>query len=418
MTDSDISAVTLHEITHNTTKTMKELIPNGGIPRSTLLVMAVMGGLTVANLYYNQPLLETMRQSLGATELQANLITFITQLGYALGLIFVVPLADKVSRRKIVSLNMSIAVICCIIIALAHNIWMVWGASIVLGCNSVVPQMFVPVASHFSKPENKSRNMGIVLTGLLSGVLGARVLSGYVGEWAGWRSMFGIAAVIMTVCLIVTLRTLPTMASSFTGSYVRLMKSVVRIYIDYPTIRIYALRGGLSFGSMMAIWSCMAFHLSGAPFHAGSDVIGMLGLCGLAGATAASGIGKYIPRFGIERFCYTGTVLQFVAWALAFTLSDTYMGLILAIMLVDVGAQCHQLSNQSGCLAMVPEATNRCNTIFMSHLFAGGSLGTLCAGVAWNSMGWTGVCLVGIAFASLGLASSLFFRLTTGTNAI
>lgn len=389
---------------------MKELVPNGGIPRNVLFVMAVIGGLTVANLYYNQPLLEAMRQSLGATELQANLITFITQLGYALGLILVVPLADKVSRRKIISINMSVAVLCCIAIALSKSLWLVWSASLVLGCNSVVPQMFVPVASYFSKPENKSRNMGIVLTGLLSGVLGARVLSGYIGEWAGWRVMFGIAAVIMVVCFVVILSTLPTMPSSFTGSRGKLMKSIVRIYRDNPDIRIYALRGGLSFGSMMAIWSCMAFHLAGEPFKAGSDAVGLLGLCGLAGATAASGIGKYIPSFGIERFCYAGTILQLIAWMSAFTLSDTYVGLIFAIMLVDVGAQCHQLSNQSGCLAMVPEATNRCNTIFMSHLFVGGSLGTLCAGLAWNSMGWPGVCAVGIIFASLGLIVTLLFN--------
>ncbi len=395
---------------------MKELVPNGGIPRSILFVMAVIGGLTVANLYYNQPLLEAMRQSLGATELQANLITFITQLGYALGLILVVPLADKVSRRKIIAVNMSVAVLCCVSIALSQSLWLVWGASLVLGCNSVVPQMFVPVASHFSKPENKSRNMGIVLTGLLSGVLGARVLSGYVGEWLGWREMFGIAAVIMAVCFVVMLRTLPMMPSSFTGSYGKLMKSIVKIYRDHPDIRIYALRGGLSFGSMMAIWSCMAFHLAGEPFHAGSDAVGLLGLCGLAGATAASGIGKFIPRFGIERFCYAGTVLQLVAWLLASMLANTYIGLILAIMLVDVGAQCHQLSNQSGCLAMVPEATNRCNTIFMSHLFAGGSLGTLSAGVAWNSMGWMGVCVVGIAFALLGLLVTLLFSSVYATK--
>ncbi len=388
----------------------KVLTPDGGIPRSILFVMATTGGLTVANLYYNQPLLETIRNSLGATELQANLITFITQLGYALGLIFIVPLADKLSRRKIVAVNMSVAVACCVTIALSHSIWTVWGASIILGCNSVVPQMFIPVASYFSKPENKSRNMGIVLTGLLSGVLGARVLSGYVGELAGWRAMFAIAAVIMAMCLVVILRALPTMASSFTGSYGKLMKSVVRIYCDYPSIRVYSLRGGLSFGSMMAVWSCMAFHLSGSPFYAGSDAVGLLGLCGLAGATAASGIGKFIPHFGIERFCYAGTILQLIAWAFALCLSDTYIGLIIAIILVDVGAQCHQLSNQSGCLAMVPEATNRCNTVFMSHLFAGGSLGTLSAGVAWNYMGWTGVCLVGIAFVLAGLAVSLLFR--------
>lgn len=395
---------------------MKELIPNGGIPRNTLFAMAVIGGLTVANLYYNQPLLEAMRQSLGVTEFQANLITFITQLGYAAGLVLIVPLADKVSRRKIITVNMSIAVLCCLTIALAKSLWVIWLASLVLGCNSVVPQMFIPVASHFSKPENKSRNMGIVLTGLLSGVLGARVLSGYIGELAGWRTMFSIAAVIMTICLICMLRTLPIMPNNFEGSYGKLMKSIGSIYHRYPTIRIYALRGGLSFGSMMAIWSCMSFHLTGAPFHAGSDAVGMLGLCGLAGATAASGIGKYIPRFGIEKFCQAGSLLQFAAWIIAYFFSDSYVGLIAAIMLVDVGAQCYQLSNQSGCLSLVPEATNRSNTIFMSHLFAGGSLGTLCAGAAWNYGGWDAVCLVGFAFAFAVAVVNVLFQ-NTRTNA-
>ena len=116
------------------------------------------------------------------------------------------------------------------------------------------------------------------------------------------------------------------------------------------------------------------------------------------------------PRFGIERFCYTGTALQLIAWALALFLSDTYIGLVLAIMLVDVGAQCQQLSNQSGCLAMVPEATNRCNTVFMSHLFAGGSLGTLSAGMAWNYGGWTYVCFVGVGFALSALAVTVVFN--------
>ncbi len=390
---------------------MKELIPNGGIPRNILFAMAVIGGLTVANLYYNQPLLEAMRQSLEATELQANFITFITQIGYATGLILVVPLADKVSRRKIITVNMSVAVICCLAIALADNIRVIWLASLVLGCNSVVPQMFIPVASHFSKPENKSRNMGIVLTGLLSGVLGARVLSGYIGELAGWRTMFAIGAVIMAACLVCMLRTLPVMPSSFDGSYGKLMKSIGSIYRSFPAVRIYALRGGLSFGSMMAIWSCMAFHLAGAPFHAGSDAVGMLGLCGLAGAMAASGIGKYIPRFGIEKFCLAGNILQFAAWIIAYVFSDGYAGLVVAIMLVDVGAQCYQLSNQSGCLALVPQATNRCNTIFMSHLFAGGSLGTLCAGIAWDCGGWDAVCLVGFSFSlAVAVVNVLFQR--------
>lgn len=388
---------------------MNALVPNKGIPRNVLFAMALIGGLSVANLYYNQPLLEAMRQSLDATELQANLITFITQTGYAAGLVFVVPLADKLSRRKIIAVNMVVAVVCCLSIAFGSSLWLIWFASLVLGCNSVVPQMFIPVASHFSTSENKSRNMGIVLTGLLSGVLGARALSGYVGELVGWRAMFVVAAVIMALCLVYMLRTLPIMPSSFNGSYPKLMKSIAGIYCKYPVIRIYSFRGGLSFASMMAIWACMAFHLADAPFYAGSDAVGMLGLCGLAGAAAASGIGKYIPRFGIEMFCWAGNLMQLTAWVIAYFFSGSYVGLIAAIMFVDVGAQCYQLSNQSGCLALVPEATNRANTIFMSHLFAGGSLGTLCAGLAWNCGGWNAVCFVGFAFAlALSVVNILF----------
>ena len=382
---------------------MKNLVPDGGIPRSVLLAMSVIGGLSVANLYYNQPLLEDMRHALGASELQANLITFITQTGYATGLVMVVPLADKVSRRRLIAVNMCVAVAACCLIATAGNMWQVWAASLVLGCNSVVPQIFIPVASRYSRPENKSRNMGIVLSGLLSGVLGARVVSGYMGELAGWRVMFAVAAAVMAVCLVAMLRVLPAMSPSFEGSYRQLMMSVVHIYRRLPRIRLYALRGALSFGCMMAVWACLAFHLSGEPFCAGSDKVGLLGLCGLGGALAASGIGRYIPRFGIERFCMAGTVLQLSAWAVAWLFGDTYTGLAVAIVLVDVGAQCHQLSNQSGCLALVPGAANRTNTIFMSHLFAGGSIGTLCAGLAWECGAWDGVCCVGVSFAVLGL---------------
>ena len=125
----------------------------------------------------------------------------------------------------------------------------------------------------------------------------------------------------------------------------------------------------------------------------------MLGLCGVAGAMAASGVGKYIPRYGIDKISSLGHLLQIIAWLVAYFLSDTYIGLILAMILVGIGAQCLQLSNQSGCLKEVPDATNRANTIFMTTLFIGGSIGTFCAGVAWERMGWLGVCATGLAFA-------------------
>ena len=387
-----------------------ELFPGQGIPRHILFMMAAVSGLTVANCYYNQPLLEDIRQQLNVTEVQANLITFITQLGYALGLLFVIPLADKLSRRSIVITNLSLAAVMCCVIAVSDTIATVWAASLVLGLCSVVPQIFVPMAGVFSLPENKSRNMGIVLSGLLSGVLGARVISGYVGEYTGWRTMFYCAGAIMVVCLCWTLRTMPMMRPTFSGSYTRLMRSVFAIYASHPAIRIYSLRAALAFGSMMSIWSCMAFHLAQEPFRAGSEQVGMLGLCGMAGAIAASGVGKYIPRLGIHRVCIIGTLLQFMAWTTALCFGHCYMGLVAAIILVDIGAQCHQLSNQSGCLQLAPEAANRANTIFMTHLFIGGSIGTLCTGLAWNHAGWTGVCLTGLLFAAASLTVTLWKR--------
>ena len=387
-----------------------ELVPDGGIPKGVLFLMAAVAGLSVANLYYNQPLLEEMRNSLGVNQFQANLISFITQAGYALGLLLVVPLADRYSRRRIISVNLSLSVLMCLLIAVSDSVWFVWGASLVLGCNSVVPQMFIPVANHFSLPENKSRNMGFVLSGLLSGILGARVVSGYVGEIAGWRIMFVIAACIMVACLVCILCKFPMMQSSFSGSYRDLMKSIGAIYCRHRLIRIYSLRGAFSFGSMMSIWSCMAFHLSEAPFFANSDKVGLLGLCGLAGAFAASGIGKYVVRIGIERFCVWGSLSQVLAWCCAFLLQDYYVGMVLGIILVDVGVQCQQLCNQTGCFKIVPQATNRANTIFMTHLFVGGSLGTLASGCAWNVAGWNGVCIVGMACALISLAVSCVFR--------
>lgn len=389
---------------------MTQLEPGRGIPRPTLFMMATVSGLTVANCYYNQPLLEEIRLALGATEMEANLITFITQLGYALGLLFIIPLADKCSRRRIVVTNLVLAALMCATVAFSPCISLVWAASLVLGMNSVVPQLFVPMAGLYSLPKNKSRNMGIVLSGLLSGVLGARVVSGYVGELTGWRTMFGVAAAIMLACLAWTLHSMPVMRPTFAGHYAELMRSVIGIWRRHRLIRLYSLRGGLAFGSMMTIWSCMAFHLAQAPFHAGSEKVGMLGLCGMVGAAAASGVGKYIPRVGIRRFCFIGTALQVAAWVVAWCFGDTYAGLIAAIILVDIGAQCHQLSNQSGCLQMVPEATNRANTIFMTHLFVGGSLGTLCAGVAWNHAGWAGVCITGLIFAAASLVVTLMSK--------
>lgn len=388
---------------------MIQLKENGGIPRSMMIMMAVMAGLTVANLYYNQPLLEKIRYDLGTSDVLANLITVVTQIGYAMGLFFVIPSGDLYSRRKLLVTSMIIAALMAVVISLSSNIYVIWAASVFLGAFSVVPQFFLPIASQFSKPENKARNMGYVLSGLLIGILGARVVGGFLGEWLGWRTMFLIASGIMVLCMLVTLNMMPDMKRNFHGSYASLMKTVLDIFVSHPNIRVNSIRAAFGFGSLLAVWACLAFHLA-KDFGAGSDMVGMLGLCGVAGAAVASGLGKYVPRFGVYRFSVTGAIVMIIGWLVALFVGNSYVGLIVCIVLLDIGLQCQQLSNQSACIAEIPSASNRVNTIFMTIYFIGGSLGTFLAGFGWNVAGWQGVCTVGIAMASVSLAISLATR--------
>ena len=319
---------------------MIQLKENQGIPRNILLMMAITAGLTVANCYYNQPLLELIRHDIGITEQSANLITVITQIGYALGLFFLIPLGDMFSRKRLILANMSIAAVMAIVMAVAQNVWMLWGASLLIGACSVIPQFFIPIAGQFSAPKNKSRNMGFVLSGLLTGILTSRVISGYIGEWLGWREMFIIAAFVMLICMGVMLLMMPDMKRNYEGTYKGLMSTMAEIIILHPSVRIYSIRAAFGFGSMMAIWSCLAFHLAQPPFRAGSDMVGMLGLCGIMGAVAASGIGKQVPKFGIRKFSLFGAGMQIMAWEIALLFGDTYAGLVAAIILVDIGLQC------------------------------------------------------------------------------
>ena len=161
-------------------------------------------------------------------------------------------------------------------------------ASLVTGICSVMPQIFIPIVSQFSKPENKARNVGLLVSGLLTGILGSRVISGIVGEYCGWRSMYYIAAGMMLLCIFIVMRILPDMPSNYKGTYGGLMRSLFTLFRDNPTIRMVSARAGLAFGSFLALWACLAFKMSGEPFYAGNNVIGMLGLCGMGRAMTAS----------------------------------------------------------------------------------------------------------------------------------
>ncbi|RHJ51652.1 MFS transporter [Bacteroides sp. AM10-21B] len=387
-----------------------ELKENGGLPTHILWTLAIVAGISVANLYYNQPLLNVIRHELGVSEFQTNLIAMITQIGYALGLLFIVPLGDLYQRKKIILTNFILLIFSLIAIAVAPNIYIIWGASFITGVCSMIPQIFVPIASQFSRPENKGRNVGIVISGLLTGILSSRVISGFVGEVLGWREMYFIAAGMMLLCSIVVLKALPDIRPTFRGKYSSLMKSLFSLIKDYPTLRIYSMRAGIAFGSFLAMWSCLAFKMGEAPFYANSDVIGILGVCGIAGALTASFVGKYVKTVGIRNFNFIGCGLILLAWASLYFCGNTYAGIIAGVILIDIGMQCIQLSNQASIFDICPPASNRVNTIFMTTYFIGGSLGTFLAGSCWHVWGWAGVSGIGTVLTILSLLITIYYK--------
>ena len=388
----------------------QELKENQGLPASLLWTLAIIAGISVANLYYNQPLLNRISRDLQTSEFTANLIAMITQIGYAIGLLFIIPLGDLFKRKTIILINFTVLVVSLLTIALTPYIRLILFASLLTGICSVMPQIFIPIAAQFSTPETKGKSVGMIVSGLLTGILASRVVSGIIGEYLGWRFIFFVAAGMMVICVIIIMRVLPDMPCNFKGRYSDLMKSLFSLVMEYPQLRISSLRAGIAFGSFLALWTSLAFKMEQAPFFAGNNIVGLLGLCGIAGALTASYIGNYVQVLGVKRLNYIGCGLIFSAWFSLYSGQNSYVGIIIGIFIIDIGMQCIQLSNQTTIFSLNPKAANRINTIFMTTYFIGGSIGTLLAGIFWHWFGWQGVVGTGITLATCSFMINIFSK--------
>jgi predicted MFS family arabinose efflux permease len=382
----------------------KCLKPNEGIPSSLVALLAVMAGVSVANLYYCQPLLNLIREDTGLTEFQVNLMPVFTQIGYALGLLFIIPMGDLYNRRSTILICFGALFFSLLTIAFSNSVTMLI-ASFITGVFSVAPQIFIPFVSQFSRVEEKERKVGLILSGLLVGILGSRVASGYVGDIFGWRTMYGIAAGLIAISAVIVMKTFPYVEPTFNGRFIKLMSSIFRLVKENPKAVTYSVRSGLIFGSLLGMWACMAFRMKEAPFFQGSDMVGLLGLCGIAGALTASNAGKYITRYGVEKVNACGVSLVLLAWIIMGLFQNYYVGIIAGVIIIDIGMQCVQLSNQSATMKLCPQASSRMNTIYMVTYFIGGSFGTFLAGTMWVKFGWYGTVFAGL---SMVIASILF----------
>ena len=374
--------------------------------------MAVGSGLAVANNYYAQPLLADMGRHFVASDRRMGTVAMLSQVGYAAGLLLFVPLGDRLERRSFILVMLGAVTIALLGVAAAPSYAWLAAASLAVGVTTITPQLLVPFAAHLAEPAERGRVVGTVMSGLLIGILAARTVGGLVGEHLGWRAMYGIAAAVMVALALALRGLLPRSEPEASGlSYPALLWSIGGLLRDEPVLRQSCLFGAMSFGAFSAFWTTLAFHLAGPPFGYTSGVVGLFGLVGIVGALAAPLAGRIADRRSPRWTIGAGLACVLLAYGVLFGAGGTVWGLVLGVILLDLGAQSAHISNQSRIYAIRPEARSRMNTAYMVAYFVGGALGSWGGAWGWGLGGWGGVCLVGLAMTVAGL---LAFIATAG----
>lgn len=368
------------------------------------MVMAVGCGLSVANLYYNQPLLVDIARDFQVGDREMGLVTMLSQVGYAVGLFCFVPLGDLLERRGFILVMLGAVTLALAAVAVSPSFPWLAIASLLLGVATIVPQLIIPFAAAIAEPGDRGKVVGTVMSGLLIGILSARTVSGVVGGWFGWRAMYGIAAVLMVGLLLAFRGLLPRSDAAASGlSYGGLLRSLVGLIREEPVLRQSALLGAMIFAAFSAFWTTLAFHLAGPPFGYRSDAVGLFGLIGVGGALAAPLIGGFADRRSARWTIGLGLWLMLASFALFAALGRTLAGMVGGVVLLDLGVQCGHVSNQTRIYGLRPEARNRLNTVYMVTFFCGGAVGSLAGSQAWSRWGWTGVCTAAAGFLAVAL---------------
>ena len=369
------------------------------LPTSLVAVLATATGVAVANLYYAQPLLPAIASDLGLAGATAGLIVTVSQLGYAAGLVLLLPLGDLLERRRLVCLLGIGAALALTLTGSAPSGAVLLPAAVLVGVLAVQAQTLVPLAASLASDEERGRVVGSVMSGLLLGILLARTIAGYVAELGSWRLVYFVAAAAMLVQSLVLWRTLPrSRADSGETHYGALLRSIPAIVREQPVLRLRAVYGAMAMGAFSVLWTSMAFLLAKAPYGYSSGTIGLFGLAGAAGALTANVTGRLADGGHVAATTAAACMLLAVSWIPVALGDDSVAWLLVGIVLVDMAAQGLHLSNQSEIYRLAPEARSRINSAYMTTYFAGGALGSAASAAAWDAGVWEAVSAVGASF--------------------
>ncbi|WP_434747253.1 MFS transporter [Pantoea sp. Lu_F5_004] len=381
-------------------------------PLSAPLVftLAAGAGLSVASIYYSQPMLDIISKQFNASIGAVGMVPMLTQAGYALGILLLAPLGDRHDRRTIIFIKGLMLVAALLLCGFSGGLSALLIASFITGLTATVAQDIVPASAALAPERSRGKTVGTVMTGLLVGILLSRVVSGVVAEYFGWRTMYMIAALAVLLITLTLWRVLPRFAPGTSVSYPRLLLSLVHLWRHHQTLRRAALAQGLLSVGFSAFWSTLALMLSDR-FHLDSAVAGAFGLAGAAGAMAAPLAGSFADRIGPARVTQAGAALVTISFALMFLLPLLPMPAQLALIVLctigfDLGVQATLVAHQTLVYGLAPEARSRLNALLFTVVFIGMATGAALGSLALAHWGWNGV----VALATLAGAAALAVR--------
>ncbi len=379
-----------------------------GIGRRTAIIFSVASGVAVANVYYLQPIMAIIAVALHAGPQTVGLVAFAQQAGYAAGILFFVPLGDILERRTLIVALCGVAALALAGAALAPTIGLLALALCVLGLSTSVPQVLQPFAADLALPGERARVVGIILTGVIVGTLCARLISGMLGAYAGWRAVFAFAAVVTALSTLVLARVVPLRASQTRLRYGQLLATLPGLVRAYPLLRASMLIGALLFAVFIGFWTVLAFHVRDIGY--GSEVVGYLSLVSIAGALVAGTVGRLTDRFGTFATSTFGWCAAVAAFAVLLTFGNTLAGLFAGMTLFALSTQSTQVANQARIFALDDAARSRLNTIYMFAMYLGGAWGSFACAWAFAVAGWSGACILCLAHLAVMGAALLWLR--------
>jgi predicted MFS family arabinose efflux permease len=377
---------------------------------ATLLLFAVASGLAVANVYFAHPLLDVMADDLGLERATAGLIVAASQVGYALGLIFLVPLGDLFDRRKLIIGHFLLSGLALTAIGFAENSTLLLISMAAMGLLAVVTQALVAYAASLADPARRGHVVGIVTSGIVLGILLARAVAGALTDIAGWRSVYLSSAILTLLIALLLWRNLPRQKRNPTAlSYPALILSLATLFRQEPVLRIRAIIAMLIFANITTLLAPLVMPLSAPPFELSHAEIGLFGLAGAAGALAASRAGSVADRGHAQRMTGIALLLMLLAWGPIALLGHSLLWLIAGVLVIDFGLQAVHVTNQAMIYRVRPDAQNRLTAAYMVFYSIGSASGSAISTWVYAHAGWNGVCLLG---AGISLVTLSFWAAT------